>query len=402
MGTLYPVRWRPRAISFVLLLLAIEFLDELVFGAREAAWPLVRDDLELTYAQIGILIGAPGLVSAIVEPVLGILADTSWRRSLIAWGGVGFAAGLVGFAAAPGFVVLLGASLIVYPASGAFVSLSQVALIDSDGPHAERLMARWTLAGSLGVVLGPLFLGSIVLAGAGWRGTFALGAAVALILASLIARHPAYQASTAPGVSFGEGLRGAAVALRRATIWRWLVLLAFSDLMLDVLLGFLALYMVDVVGTSVRTAGLAVIIWSVVGLAGDALLLPVLERVSGLRCLRWSARLMLLVFPAFLLLPPIEGKLVLLGLVGLLNSGWYAILKAQLYGAIPGRAGTAMAVYSGFGAVAGLVPVALGLVAQRWGLEAAMWLLVAGPLALTLGLLRPVSREPVRDRALEE
>lgn len=39
-------------------------------------------------------------------------------------------------------------------------------------------------------------------------------------------------------------------ALRQKEVLRWLVLLEFSDLMLDVLLGFLALYFVDVAGFS--------------------------------------------------------------------------------------------------------------------------------------------------------
>ena len=34
------------------LYLLIEFLDELVFGVGEAAWPLIRDDLGLNYVQI--------------------------------------------------------------------------------------------------------------------------------------------------------------------------------------------------------------------------------------------------------------------------------------------------------------------------------------------------------------
>jgi hypothetical protein len=34
----------------VLSSLAIELLDELVFGAREAAWPAVREELDLSYA----------------------------------------------------------------------------------------------------------------------------------------------------------------------------------------------------------------------------------------------------------------------------------------------------------------------------------------------------------------
>ncbi len=43
-------------------------------------------------------------------------------------------------------------------------------------------------------------------------------------------------------------MRAALSALRRGEVLRWLVLLQFSDLMLDVLLGFLALYFVDVAG----------------------------------------------------------------------------------------------------------------------------------------------------------
>ena len=75
---------------FTLTLLAIEFLDEAasshvcsgVFGAREAAWPLIRADLGLSYAQVGLLLGLPSVVSSIVEPFLGILGDI-WRRRVL-------------------------------------------------------------------------------------------------------------------------------------------------------------------------------------------------------------------------------------------------------------------------------------------------------------------------------
>jgi hypothetical protein len=40
--------------AFTVTLLAIEFLDELVFDIRETAWPLMRTDLGLACAQIGL------------------------------------------------------------------------------------------------------------------------------------------------------------------------------------------------------------------------------------------------------------------------------------------------------------------------------------------------------------
>jgi FSR family fosmidomycin resistance protein-like MFS transporter len=118
------------------------------------------------------------------------------------------------------------------------------------------------------------------------------------------------------------------------------------------------------------------------------LLVPLLARVRGIAYLRASAVAVLAVYPCFLLVEPVEVKIALLALLGLLNSGWYAIPKAGLYSALPGRSGTALAIGSVTGLVGSLLPITLGLLAERFGLEATMWLLLAGPLALLVGLPR--------------
>ena len=177
-------------------------------------------------------------------------------------------------------------------------------------------------------------------------------------------------------------------ALRRAEVLRWLVLLEFSNLMLDVLLGYLALYFVDVVGVTPAQAGGAVAVWTGVGLLGDFLLIPLLERVRGLSYLRVSVVAELVLFPAFLLAGGWWAKLVLAGLLGLFNSGWYSILQAGLYSAMPGRSGTTLAVTNVSGLVAALIPLGLGLAAEQFGLGNAMWLLLLGPIVLLIGLPR--------------
>jgi FSR family fosmidomycin resistance protein-like MFS transporter len=383
-------------LVFAGVLLAIEFLDELAFGVREAAWPLLRADLGLNYAQIGLLLGVPNLASSLIEPVLGILGDVWKRWVLIIAGGLCFALGLLATAWAPGFGLLLFASILLYPASGAFVSLSQATLMDLDPRRHEHLMARWTVAGSVGVVAGPLLLGAGVALGLGWRGVFVLLAGLALALTLVAWRQPRLrvngshdteQADQAGG-GLSLGLRRALAALRRGAVLRWLVLLEFSDFMLDVLLGFLALYFVDVVGVTPALAGTAVAVWSAVGLVGDALLIPLLERVRGLTYLRFSVLVMLFLFPTFLLLPGYWPKIVLLALMGLCNAGWYAILQGQLYSSLPGQSGTVMAINSGFGLVVGFVPAIFGWIAQQAGLPVTMWLLLLGPIALLIGLGR--------------
>jgi FSR family fosmidomycin resistance protein-like MFS transporter len=383
-----------RRVTFTFL--AIEFLDELVDGSLQAAWPLIRLDLGLSYTEIGLLLAVPKLVGNLVEPPLGLLGDTRHRRAIILTGGVGFVLSLALVASSHSFAFLLLAFVLFNPAAGAFVSLSQAALMDSAPARREQNMARWAFAGSLGIVAGSLALNvTVSVAGASWRAWFGLMSLVSVpvVLAArrFIFDAPPAAAATAPQhdhVGMWRSALEALGALRRGEVRRWLVLLEFSDLMLDGFHGFLALYFVDVVGMDDAGAGLAIAVWTGVGLCGDFLLIPLLERVRGLSYLRWSACVMLCLFPAFLLAPDVSLKLVLLGLIGLTNAGWYSILKAQLYASMPERSGAVLALNNLTGLVGVCVPFALGLFAERFGLGRMMWLLLAAPLALLVAIPR--------------
>jgi FSR family fosmidomycin resistance protein-like MFS transporter len=93
-------------------------------------------------------------------------------------------------------------------------------------------------------------------------------------------------------------------------------------------------------------------------------------------------------YAAFLLVGSVAAKLAFLLPLGLVVAGWYPVLKARLYAELPGRSGTVMAAAGAFDLVALLPPLAVGLVANRYGLDVALWLLLAGPIVLLLGLRR--------------
>jgi FSR family fosmidomycin resistance protein-like MFS transporter len=383
-----------------IIFLVIEFLDELVFGVTDAAWPLIRTDLGLTYAQIGLALSLPGLISNFIEPFFFILGDLWRRRTLILAGGILFIISLLLTAVSQSFVLLLLAFILFNPSSGMFVGLSQASLMDSAPNRREQNMARWTFAGSLGVVLGPLLVGVMTLLVFGWRSVFVLLALLACCVVGLawvyVPKSEESASSFPSPVVFMDAIRNTLFALKRKDVLRWLVLLEFSDLMLDVLYGFLALYFVDVAGFTFPQAALGVAVWTGCGLASDFLLIPLLERVRGMDYMRISVSVELILFPVFLLIPSFSLKMILVGLLGFFNAGWYAILRANLYKTLPGQSGSVLALDNVSGMFGKLLPLAVGVAAQAYGLQSAMWLLLAGPLVLLAGL--PSRERPVMDQ----
>jgi MFS transporter, FSR family, fosmidomycin resistance protein len=371
----------------------IEFLDELVFGVGEVALPFIRDDLRLSYTQIGLLLSLPGIIAAFIEPFIGILGDVWRRRALILAGGILFTVSLFMTSASTSFIFLLSSFVLFFPSSGAFVSLSQATLMDSDPARHEQNMARWTFAGSLGVLSGPLLLGLFVYFGLGWRGTYAALASFSTLCLLAALRYLPPDRFSSPSLPtlrlVIHGFWAAFASLKRADVWRWLLLLEFADLMGDVLFSYLALYFVDVGRATETQAGLAVTVWLAIGLVSDFFFIPFIDRQrDALRFIRITALFEIFAFGVFLMTPGFIPKLVIVILVNLLNTGWYPVLQGRLYSSLPGQSASIMAIGSVTAPIAKFFPFLIGFLADQFGLQTAMWILILGPFALLIGLPR--------------
>lgn len=371
------------------LFLCIEFFDELHYGIQTAVLPALRTDLSLSYAQVGALLGAPGVVNALIEPVLMLLGDTRFRKGLVVGGGLAICLALLVLARAQTFPVALLALMIAFPASGAFVTLSQAILMDQNPGREAQMMARWTVAGSLGNLIGPLLLAGGFALGWGWRWAFTglAGLVLLLVLGMLLNRFPGEQTHGNPEprkepLKLSELLPNLWQAVRQPGLMRWFGLLEMSDLLLDVYTSYLALYLVDVVGLSKAQVGLALSGLMVTSLAADLLLIPLLERVRGLTVVRAAAGLACLVYPAMLLAPWPGVKVALALLVRCTTLGWYPVLQGQAYASLPGRSGTVMAIHAVINVISLSLVWLVGWMAAQAGLPAAMWLLLMGPAAL--------------------
>jgi FSR family fosmidomycin resistance protein-like MFS transporter len=396
-------RFTRRGLGGLYAALAVELVDELVDGTKSAAMPLIRHDLSLSYLQIGLLAAVPLLVGSVLELPVGVLSGTGpRRRRLVLAGGLIFIASVLAAGLAASFTGLLVALTIFFPASGMFVSLTQAGLMDSAPDRQAQHMARWTLAGSIGAVTGPVLMAVILGAGGTWRLAFVLIAGCSVAAWCGIARtsrddsaSPDADAddsdSDADGDAAWPGWRAAASIIRRSGALRWLMLLEVANLLLDVLTPFLALYLVTVDDVSPSVAALGVAVRLGAGLAGDVILIRVLARRNSRRVIRASVWTTLALLPAFLVAPGLGLKLVALAALTIATAPWYPVLQAELYGSLPGRSGLAVSLTSASGLVGALGPLAVGLLAQRFGLSWAMASLCIVP-ALMLAVV------PRRDR----
>ena len=378
---------------FILTLYSVELLDELIYGVESAALPLIRDDLALNYVQVGLLLTLPRLVGNVLDPVIGLLGDAWKRKALIVGGALAAALAMALVAAGYTFPALVVGFCLSYPASTAYVSLSQATLMDLNPGRHDQTMARWTVLGAVGQFAGPALVAGALAINFGWRGLY-LGLALLAGLVGFIFWGQKFnggraaEADELPTQSVFASLRELPQIIRTSGILRWLILLELGDLMLDVFFNFCALYFTDVVRVSPALASVAVSVLTLAGIVGDVLLIPLLEKVDGLRLIRFTSLVVLVVYAAFLLVPGVWPKFVLLAVLGPLRSGWYQVLQGRAYSSMPGKSGTVIAITSIGGLIATSFPLILGAVAEWAGLAWAMALLAVAPIALIVGLPR--------------
>ena len=277
-------------------------------------------------------------------------------------------------------------------------------------------MAAWNLAGSVGAVGGPLLLAAVLVAGGTWRSAYLLlaattGLAVAAAVVAGPSRFAALSvpagpaAGTDPGAQAappaaptepageaagparaGDGwrpaLRQALSALADGDVARWLALLQIGDLLLDVLTGYVGVYLVDVAHATPAQAAIGVAIRLGGSLAGDSVFVVMSQRVSGRVAVRITALAAAAGYPAFLLAPSLPAKLVILAALSAATQCWYPAMQAGLYGSLPGRSGVALFLSSAAGVAGAAGPLCVGFVAQEAGLSWALAALAVVPIAV--------------------
>jgi MFS family permease len=343
----------------------------------------------------------PLVGSALIEAGLALVADRYPRRRVTGFALLALSAALVLCAlATEGPLLALGLAL-AGAASGVACGAAQSELVAASPAAGARAMTRWVLFGSVGDVLTPLLVAVVLGAGGSYRVAFVAAAALVLLQGTaLIATGesdaPTSGAAQRPAPAGGEDpedpedadavplLTALREGVRNAELWRWLIAAGLCTFLDEIVVAFAALHAQRDLGASSAAAVACVTGVSAGAVLGAGLTDRLLGSVAPDRVLLGSTLATSITLAAVVLAPsPWWLALALVGL-GASAAPQYALTKARAYAASPGRPGVVNALAQVFVLVDIAGPLALGALADRVGVAAALACLVVQPLGVLL------------------
>jgi FSR family fosmidomycin resistance protein-like MFS transporter len=333
----------------------------------------------------------PFLLSSLFEAAVALLSDRVPRRRLIALGLLGLAASLGLCAWAPSVALLALGLGCAGTASGVACGAAQAELVTQHPLGAERALTRWVLFGAIGDVLTPLVLAGVLALGGSYRAALWVSALVIAVQALLVLRSPAtLEPKGGDAADDDEPHEPLWRALRAAAhdrgLWLWCSGAALCTLLDEIVIALTTLHLERDLDLPVASAAGYATALSLGGVLGAFLSERALARVSSTRVLVASALGCVLALLVVIASDTIEWIVPALALLGVACAPQYALLLARAHAAVPGRPGIVNALSEVFVLVDILAPIALGAIADAFGLELALGCLLLQPLGV-LGLL---------------
>ncbi|MBD8556621.1 MFS transporter [Rhizobium sp. CFBP 8762] len=355
------------------IIVAVSFchlLNDIMQSLLTAIYPVIKDNYQLDYTQIGILTFTFQVTASLLQPLIGIITDRWPMPYSLPVGMLSTCTGLITLAFAHDFsMLLIGASLIGLGSAIFHPESSRVARLASGGRHGLA-QSLFQVGGNAGSAMGPLLAAFIVLPyGQGSVAWFSLAALIGFFVLIRVGKW--YSESYRSAMHRTAPSRALPLP-RRQVIWALLVLVLLTttkNVYMASFSSYFTFYTIERFGVSVQNSQLLLFLFLGASAAGVFLGGPIGDRF-GTRFVIWFS--ILGVIPFALLLPyaSLFWTAVLTVIIGLIFSSAFSNIVVFAQELVPGRVGMIAGVFFGFAFGAGGVGAALlGGYVDLYGIE---------------------------------
>nr|WP_255418586.1 MFS transporter [Paracoccus sp. JM45] len=368
------------------MLVAISFchmINDVMQSMLSAIYPLLRNEFDLNYTQIGIMTFAFQITASLLQPLIGMTTDRHPQPKSLPFGmGATFCGVLLLAFSAHYYFLLTGAMLIGIGSAVFHPESSRVARLASGGRFGTA-QSLFQLGGNSGQSLGPL-LAAFVVVPLG-RPAVAWFAVAAALGASVLWRVG----------QWAEDRRKASVVhvdvapvLPRPVVIRAIAVLAVlvftKSIYTAAMSSYFTFFAIDKFGLETQGAQIMLFLF-LIGMAGGVMLGGLIGDRIGPLTVIWVSILGML--PFTLALPHVGLQMtgVLVVVIGLILASAFPAIVVFAQELVPGRTGTIAGLFFGFSfGMGGIAAAALGMLADHVGIQTVFQICSVLPL---LGLL---------------
>lgn len=365
-----------RRIAFPILiaLSASHCLNDLLQSVITAVYPLFKQDLSLSFAQIGLITLVYQMSASVFQPIMGLIFD----KRPIAWSlplGMCFTlAGILNLSFATNLYWLLASVFVVGIGSSVLhPEASRITFLASGGKRGLA-QSLFQVGGNLGGSLGPLLVALLVAPyGRHHIALFMIFAVAAILVMLPISRwYRSYlnHIKRRPLLTQKAVERPLSSRMTVFAIGVLLVLIFSKYIYMASLTSYYTFYLIHKFGVSIRDSQLFLFVFLVATAAGTLVGGPVGDRV-GRKYVIWAS--ILGTAPFSLLMPHVglAGTVILSFCVGFMLSSAFPAILLYAQELLPNKLGLISGLFFGFAfGIAGIASAVLGGMADAYGIEA--------------------------------
>lgn len=376
---------------------ASHLLNDTLQAAISASYPILRESLHLSFAQIGWIAFTLYFTSSVMQPLFGAYADKKPIPYLLPLAMTLSMLGMLGIAAAPGYGFTIAAVVLVGLASAMFHPEGSRIAHMAAGSRRGLAQSMFQTGGNLGAAMAPIMTALVFFPfgqqGAAW---FCIPAAAGIALAFRIARWYAarLKQSGRAGRPAPEATHDGKRRKRVVGAIAILIMIAFARTWFgSSITTYFAFYLTDHFGMTFPRAQMYIFVYMAAGLVGTLLGGPLSDRLGRKNVILFSV---LGAAPFAFLLPHVGplGAYPLLFMLGLINQSSFSVTVVYVQELVPGKIGTVSGLITGlsFG-LGALGAVSLGALIDKNGLTAVLTACSFLPLLGVVGLFLPSDRK---------